>query len=186
MKKQTDPHPFGMVDELALSFLNFKSGELFNMLRLIRFVLRLFRSAIFLFLLAVGLGVTLLQTSLSLASATAQVVTLSANAATAATLHKKQMAKAISKEKAKARLKRLIVAVPLVGTGAALAFEANDLKVWREENPDKSPRDYGCGVAYASADVMDEVLAELPERFRPSSDLIMSRMPECNEPSANN
>ena len=175
-----------MVDELALSFLNFKSGELFNMLRLIRFVLRLFRSAIFLFLLAVGLGVTLLQTSLSLASATAQIVSLSANAATAATLHKKQMAKAISKEKAKARLKRLIVAVPLVGTGAALAFEANDLKVWREENPDKSPRDYGCGVAYASADVMDEVLAELPERFRPSSDLIMSRMPECNEPSADN
>jgi hypothetical protein len=175
-----------MVDELVLSFLNFKSGELFNMLRLIRFVLRLFRSAIFLFLLAVGLGVTLLQTSLSLASATAQVVTLSANAATAATLHKKQMAKAISKEKVKARLKRLIVAVPLVGTGAALAFEANDLKVWLEENPDKSPRDYGCGVAYASADVMDEVLAELPERFRPSSDLIMSRMPECNEPSANN
>ena len=175
-----------MVDELALSFLNFKSGELFNILRLIRFVLRLFRSAIFLFLLAVGLGVTLLQTSLSLASATAQVVTLPANAATAATLHKKQMAKAISKEKAKARLKRLIVAVPLVGTGAALAFEANDLKVWREENPDKSPRDYGCGVAYASADVKDEVLAELPERFRPSSDLIMSRMPECNEPSANN
>ena len=69
------------------------------MLRLIRFVFRLFRSAIFLFLLAVGLGVALLQTSLSLASATAQVATLSANAATAAALHKKQLAKAISKEK---------------------------------------------------------------------------------------
>ena len=96
------------------------------------------------------------------------------------------MAKAISKEKAKARLRLLIVAVPLVDTRAALAFEANDLKVWLEENPDNSPTDYGCGVAYASADVMDEVLAELPERFRPSSGLIMSRMPECNEPSANN
>ena len=175
-----------MVDELALSFLNFKSGELFNMLRLIRFVLRLFRSAIFLFLLAVGLGVTLLQTSLSLASATAQVATLSANAATAAALHKKQMAKAISKEKTKARLKRLIVAVPLVGTGAALAFEANDLKVWLEENPDKSSTDYGCEVASSSAEVMDEVLAELPEKFRPSSDRIMSRMPVCNQPNANN
>ena len=156
------------------------------MLRLIRFVFRLFRSAIFLFLLTVGLGVALLQTSLSLASAAAQVATLSANAATAAALHKKQMAKAISKEKAKARLKRLIVAVPLVGTGAALAFEANDLKVWLEENPDKSPTDYGCEVASSSAEVMDEVLAELPEKFRPSSDLVMSRMPECNEASANN
>ena len=156
------------------------------MLRLIRFVFRLFRSAIFLFLLAVGLGMALLQTSLSLASATAQVATLSANAATAAALHKKQMAKAISKEKAKARLKRLIVAVPLLGTGAAVAFEGNDLKVWLEENPDKSPTDYGCGVAYASADVMGEVLAELPEKFRPSSDLIMSRMAECDKPSADN
>ena len=152
------------------------------MLRLIRFVFRLFRSAIFLFLLAVGLGVVLLQTSLSLASATASV----ANAATLAALHKKQMAKAISKEKAKARLKRLIVAVPLLGTGAAVAFEGNDLKVWLEENPDKSPTDYGCEVASSSAEVMDEVLAELPEKFRPSSDLIMSRMPKCNEPSADN
>ena len=156
------------------------------MLRLIRFVFRLFRSAIFLFLLTVGLGVALLQTSLSLASATAQIATLSANAATAAALHKKQMAKAISKEKAKARLKRLIVAVPLLGTGAAVAFEGNDLKVWLEENPGKSPIDYGCEVASSSAEVMDEVLAELPEKFRPSSDRIMSRMPECNETSAYN
>ena len=156
------------------------------MLRLIIFVFRLFRSAIFLFLLAVGLGVALLQTSLSLASVTAQVATLSANAATAAALHKKQMAKAISKEKAKARLKRLIVAVPLLGTGEAVAFEGNDLKVWLEENPDKSATDYGCEVASSSAEVMDVVLAELPEKFRPSNDLIMSRMPECNEPSAKN
>ena len=156
------------------------------MLRLIRFVFRLFRSAIFLFLLTVGLGVALLQTSLSLASATAQVATLSANAATAAALHKKQMAKAISKEKAKARLKRLIVAVPLLGTGAAVAFEGNDLKVWLGENPDKSATDYGCEVASSSAEVMDEVLAELPETFRPSNDLIMSRMPECNKPIADN
>ena len=156
------------------------------MLRLIRFVFRLFRSAIFLFVLAVGLGLAFLQTSLSLASATAQIATLSANAATAAALHKKQMAKAISKEKAKARLKRLIVAVPLLGTGAAVAFEGNDLKVWLGENPDKSATDYGCEVASSSAEVMDEVLAELPEKFRPSSDLVMSRMPECNKPSAKN
>jgi hypothetical protein len=156
------------------------------MLRLIIFVFRLFRSAIFLFLLAVGLGLALLQTSLSLASATAQVATLSANAATAAALHKKQMAKAISKEKAKARLKRLIVAVPLLGTGAALAFEANDLKVWLGENPGKSPTDYGCEVASSSAEVMDEVLAELPEKFRPSRGLVMSKMPKCDKPSANN
>ena len=125
-----------------------------------------------------------MQTSLSLASATAQVATLSASAATAAALHKKQMAKAISKEKAKARLKRLIVAVPLIGTGAAVAFEGNDLKVWLEENPDKSPKDYGCEVASSSAEVMDEVLTEFPKQVRPSRDFIMSQMPECDKASA--
>jgi hypothetical protein len=96
------------------------------------------------------------------------------------------MTKAISKEKAKARLKRLIVAVPLVGTGAALAFEAHDLKIWLEENPDKSPTDYGCELASSSAEVMDEVLAELPEKVRPSSDFVMSKIPECDKPNANN
>ena len=94
------------------------------------------------------------------------------------------MAKAISKETAKARLKRLIVAVPLVGTGAALAFEANELKVWLEENPGKSPIDYGCEVASSSAEVMDEVLTEFPKQVRPSSDFIMSQMPECDKASA--
>ena len=59
------------------------------------------------------------------------------------------------------------------------------MKVWVKENPDKSPTDYGCEVASSSAEVMDEVLAELPKKFRPSSDLIMSRVPECNEASAN-
>ena len=54
------------------------------------------------------------------------------------------------------------------------------------ESPDKSATDYGCEVASSSAEVMDEVLTELPEKFRTSSDLIMSRMPECNKPSANN
>jgi hypothetical protein len=142
-----------------------------------RLISRLFRSAMFLFILVVGLGVALIQTSLSLASLTAQVTTLTADAATAVIQHKKQMAKAVSKEKAKARLKRLIVAVPLVGTGAALAFEANEMKAWLEENPGKSSTDYGCEVASSSAEVMDEVLAELPEKFRPSSDFVLSQMP---------
>ncbi|MDA7550340.1 hypothetical protein N8760_00755 [Rhodobacteraceae bacterium] len=152
----------------------------------IRLIIRLFRSAMFLFILVVGLGVALIQTSLSLASLTAQVTTLTADAATAVIQHKKQMAKAVSKEKAKARLKRLIVAVPLVGTGAALAFEANEMNTWLEENPGKSSTDYGCEVASSSAEVMDEVLAELPEKFRPSSDFVLSKMPECDRPSANN
>ena len=94
--------------------------------------------------------------------------------------NKKQMAKAISREKAKARLKRLIVAVPVVGTGAAVAFEANDMQNWLNENPDKSTSDYGCEVAASSAEVLDEVLAELTKKFRLSTDFAMSQMPECD------
>ena len=54
------------------------------------------------------------------------------------------------------------------------------------ESPDKSATDSGCEVASSSAEVMDEVLAELPAKFRPLSDLIMSRMPDCDKPSAKN
>ena len=149
--------------------------------RTLRFITRLFRSAIFLFILATALGIGLVKTSLSLAALTAQVATLTANAATSATTYKKQMAKAVSKEKAKARLKRLMVAVPVIGTGAAVAFEANAMNNWLEENPSKTSSDYGCKVASSSVEVMDDVLAELPKRVRPSKDFLISKMPKCDK-----
>ena len=152
------------------------------MFRAIRFIARLFRSAIFLFMLAIALGIGLFKTNLSLAALTAQVAALTANAATSAAAQKKKMAKAVSKEKAKARLKRLMVAVPVVGTGAAVAFEANDMNRWLEQNPSKTSSDYGCEVAASSVEVMDDVLAELPRKVRPSKDFLMSKMPKCEKP----
>ena len=68
-----------------------------------------------------------MQPRLDLTSKTPQVACLSANAATAATLNKKQMAKAISKTKAKAKVKRITDPVPLVGIGVAVTFEARDM-----------------------------------------------------------
>ena len=97
------------------------------MLRFIRLIFEVFRSAIFLFLLSLGLRETLVQTRLDLTSKTAQVACISANATTAATLNKKQMAKGISKTKAKARLKRNTDPVPLVSIGAAVTFKASDM-----------------------------------------------------------
>ena len=38
----------------------------------------------------------------------------------------------------------------------------------------------------SSAEVMDEVLTEFPKQVRPSSDFIMSQMPECDKVSAKN
>lgn len=149
------------------------------MLRLIIILINLFRSSLFLIILIVGLGITLVQTSLKLANLTAQVATLTAAAATTAQ-QKKRMTKILSKEKAKARLKRLIVAVPFLGVGASIAFEAGDLKNWLRENPTKDAGDYGCEVTSSSAEVVDEVLSDLPKNFRPSKGKIMGKMPECN------
>ena len=151
------------------------------MLNIIKFLFRLLRSTVFLLILVIGLGISLIQASISILSLTGQVASMSASAATATAQHKKQMAKAISREKAKARLKRLIVAVPVLGTGAAVAFEANEMQNWLDENPNQSASDYGCEVAASSAEVLDEVLAVLPEKFRPSDDFVMSQMPECNQ-----
>ena len=151
------------------------------MFRTLRFITRLFRSAIFLFILATALGIGLVKTSLSLAALTAQVATLTANAATSATMHKKQMANAVSKEKAKARIKRLIVAVPVIGTFAAVALEANAMNNWLEANPTKTSSDYGCEVVSSSVEVMDDVLAELPRRVRPSKGFLISKMAKCEK-----
>jgi hypothetical protein len=152
--------------------------------------MRLFRSSLFLLIVAVGLGVFLVQTSLSLSKATARIDTLSTNAATTLALHKKQMAavtlqhkrqlaNAVAKERAKSRLKRLIVAVPIIGTGAAAALSANKMNDWLVGNPHMTASDYGCELVYSSLEVMDEVLAEFPKRIRPSRDWVISKMPEC-------
>ena len=61
-----------------------------------------------------------------------------------------------------------MVAVPVISTGAAVAFEANSINNWLKENPSKTPSDYGCEVASSSVEVMDDVLAELPEKISPS------------------
>ena len=144
-----------------------------------KILIKLFRSSLFLIILIVGLGITLVQTSLKLANLTAQVATLTAAAATTAQ-QKKRMTKILSKERAKARLKRLIVAVPFLGVGASVAFEAGDLNNWLRENPTKDAGDYGCEVTSSSAEVVDEVLSDLPKNFRPSKGKIMGKMPGCN------
>jgi len=43
--------------------------------------------------------------------------------------------RAVAKTKATARLRRLAVAVPFVGLGAAAAFELADYEAWKKENP---------------------------------------------------
>lgn len=68
----------------------------------------------------------------------------------------------IARLKAKARLRRIATAVPLVGLGAAAYFEEHDRREWLDANPGKTSADYACEIAKLTAEVMDEVMAELP------------------------
>ena len=77
--------------------------------------------------------------------------------------HKIELKKAIAKEKVKSRLRQAIVAVPFVGSVAFAAMEINDLRIWKKENPGKSDADYACETAQLSTEVLEDVLAEIPD-----------------------
>jgi hypothetical protein len=109
-------------------------------------------------------------------TATAQVAMLSGQVASAAAAHRK----ALFKAKAKGRLRRMLVAVPIIGAGAAVAFESRDYQRWKKENADGTPSDYACEVYTASVEVMDEVLQDLPEKLRPSRDTVEGLLPNCD------
>ncbi|MEM7302712.1 MAG: hypothetical protein AAF468_16670 [Pseudomonadota bacterium] len=97
---------------------------------------------------------------------------------------KKAVAKAVVRTKAKGRLRRAVVAVPLLGLAAAAAFEHSDFKVWQADNPEGDLAAYGCDVATNSAIVIDDVLQELPESVRPSRNLVLAQLPTCEKPQA--
>lgn len=144
-------------------------------------LLNALRKTVFLGWLIGGLVAMSLALGLWAFHLTATVATMSANAASMALRHRKEMARALTKAKAKARLRRMLVAVPVVGFATATVFEINDYNQWQEENPDKKFNDYVCEMRDLTAEVMDEVLQELPERIRPSPDSVMEGLPSCSE-----
>jgi hypothetical protein len=103
-------------------------------------------------------------------SLSAQVATLTASAAAAAAKAAKEKAEIKAKTKAKARLRRILVAIPVAGTAAAIYFEQADFEEWLSENPDGTFAEYACVQADLSAEIVDEVLAELPEEAGLSAD----------------
>ncbi len=69
--------------------------------------------------------------------------------------------------------------VPIAGIGAIAYFEEQDFREWKEQNADGTRQQYACLVASLTAEVIDEVLLELPEMVRPSASNVMTQMPEC-------
>ena len=85
---------------------------------------------------------------------------------------------------AKARLRRLASAIPLVGAGAAVYFERQTYYEWRELYPEGSAEDYACDMAALTAEVLDEVLEGLPATVRPPGSLVRGFVPECTNSAA--
>lgn len=143
-------------------------------------VFRWLRNTVVLMWLCGALAVGTVALGLQALTLTAQVASVTAGASAAALKHRKDLARAVAKTKAKARLRRALVAVPVVGAGAAMAFEAQDFRDWQVDNPDGTFAEYSCEVGALSAEVVDEVLQDLPEAMRPSRDFVLSRLDECD------
>ena len=142
-------------------------------------ILKLMRTTAFLAVLCVSLATTALSLGIWAVSLTAQVTTMTAGAAAAAIANRKAIAAAVLRTKAKARLRRALVVVPIAGIAAAIAFEHEDYLEWKEHNPDGDLEAYGCEVSLVSAEIADDVLQDLPEQVRPSRDWLLSQMPDC-------
>lgn len=146
-------------------------------------ILTLMRTTAFLIVLCVSLATTAVSMGIWAISLTAQVTTMTASAAAAAIANRKAIAAAVLRTKAKARLRRALVVIPVAGIAAAAVFEREDYLEWKEDNPDGDLEAYGCEVGAVSAEVVDDVLQDLPEKVRPSRDWLLSRMPDCDEPA---
>lgn len=150
------------------------------MLRFFRFL----RSTVVLLWLCGALAVSTVALGVQAIALSAQVTSLTAGAAATALRHRKDIARAVAKTKAKARLRRMLVVVPVLGAGAAAAFEAQDYRDWQGENPEGTWADYSCETATLSAEVVDDVLQDLPEQMRPNRDTVLGWLPECGAASA--
>jgi len=138
-----------------------------------------FRTVGFLAVLCVSLATATVSMAVWAISLTAQVTAMTATAAATLIANRKAIAAAVLRTKAKARLRRALVVLPIAGIGAAIVFERQDYLEWQQDNPDGDLEDYGCEISTLSAEVVDEVIQDLPASVRPSPDWLLARLPGC-------
>ena len=149
-------------------------------------MLRTLRNTAFLLWMIGVLAVSTLSFGIWAMSKTAQVASLTATMAantiahrtalteSAARLrantiaHRTALTQSAARLRAKARLRRFIVAVPITGLAFAAYFEEHDYQEWLQDNPDGDRTKYACEVAIITAEVLNEVLQELPENLQPN------------------
>ena len=111
---------------------------------------------------------------------TTSVARLTTEATAAALKHRKEISRVVAKTKAKARLKRALVMVPIAGIAAGAYFEEQDYREWKEQNPNGNRQDYACEVAALTAEILDELLQEIPDNLRPSGERLTDQLPKCH------
>lgn len=140
-----------------------------------------FRTVGFLAVLCVSLATATVSMAVWAISLTAQVTAMTATAAATLIANRKAIAAAVLRTKAKARLRRALIVLPIAGIGAAIVFERQDYLEWQQDNPDGDLEDYGCEISALSAEVVDEVIQDLPASVRPSPDWLLARLPGCEK-----
>ena len=143
---------------------------------------RLFKNIVFL----VWLVGALTSLSIGLAWCSLQLTTgiarLTAEATATALKHRKEIANTVAKTKAKARLRRVLVMVPIAGIAAGVYFEEQDYQEWKHQNPNRNRQDYACEVAAFTAEALEELLQETPDTLIPSQDRLTGQLSNCAAP----
>ena len=143
--------------------------KLFALIKNIAFLLWLTSGLIF---VSVGASIWAFQ-------ATVTAARLGAEITTTAVRHRKDIASAVMRVKAKARLKRMVTMIPFAGLAAGAYFEEQEYNEWLEDNPDSSRSYYLCALAGLTSEVLDEVLEGLPTAVRPNENTLNNMTPKC-------
>ena len=131
-----------------------------------------------------GLGLFAIGQVLKVASLTSELASSAAELASTKAAHKT----ALAKQKARAKLRQGLIAVPLLGAGLIIYFEEQDFQEWLHENPNGSRAEYLCEVAKYSTEIVDEIVRDtlnaaqyLPKSVQPNADTVRTwlEIPRC-------
>lgn len=136
----------------------------------------------------VGVGIYAVQLTLRIASLTADLANSATELASTKASHQKSLSQQKAKIKAKARLRRGLIAVPFIGAGLIIYFEEQDFQEWLVEHPEGDRSKYFCEVAAYSAEIVDELVVDtlkatenLPEYLKPNAEKVKNwlEIPKC-------
>ena len=144
-------------------------------------MLSLFKNTVFLIWLLCSLASITVFTSIWALQKTFMVAKLSAEITSNTIKHRKEIKKAITKIKAKARLKRIITMLPIAGAAAGLYFEESEFQEWLIDNPNGKRSDYLCEIAEITSEIIDEVIDALPQSIKSGETLLKAITPECRK-----